>query len=246
MIPRSLVRKNKLTWADRLWVYYELWVLIPCVLGLAFSTWASFHYDDFWAAHIIGFTLLGLPFFFVFVGKCDNPTEDWDDRRKLALYDKARKSAPHKDERRRRYADVEYDQYSVWTERQNDEIVFSILKHVPPVTTFSDTKGDSHWFKYTASKTKKGYAGEFTGVAEIRLTSPTFAAVQENITKLDETAAELERKSYMEGVRRAELEKLTLASRRPEGPARVVRKIQETDDERALEHAIAREYQPSE
>lgn len=192
--------------------------------------------------------VIGLPYFIIMVTKADKPKENWDDRRRLAMWDHARKQAVHAHERSSRYRDVVYDQYSVWVERQADEIVLSILKHSPPskLLRFETGTPEAHWFRWYATKTKKGYAGEASGLADIRLTSPTFEKLQEQIAKMDESAAELERKSYLEGVRRAELDKLTFAARRPEGPARQVKKLKETDSERMLEHAIAREYQPSE
>lgn len=244
VIPRSLIRKQKLSWGERLWVYFDAIISIPCLFILIGSIYMSFAKDDFWAAHCLLSFFIGLPFFIRMVMKIDRPDEDYADRKRLLQYDKARRSAAHARDRRGRYTDVRYDQYSVWTEQQQDEIVFSILKHTPPQIWSADN--DVHWFKWTASKTKKGYAGEYESDANMRLVNPTYERVQAQASKLDETAAELEQKSYLEAVRRHEIRKLALAARRPEGPQRVVNKIKEEDTERTLERAISREYQPSE
>lgn len=243
VIPRALARKQKLTWGERLWVYFDAVIAIPCLFILLGSIYMSVAKDDFWAAHMILSFIIGTPFFIRMVMKIDSPDESWADRKRLLEYDKARKAAAHSAERKGRYTDVRYEQYSVWTEQQHDEIVFSILKHTPP-EPFPEP--EAHWLKWTATKTKKGYAGEQESDASMRLVNPTYERVQAQAAKLDETAAELEQKSYLEAVRRAEISKLALTARRPEGPKRVVKDLKDKDHERTLEHAITRDYQPSE
>jgi len=249
LVPRSLARKNKLSLIDKAWVYYDSLIFFPALITCLGSMYVLIASQDWtWVGWLmVASFIVGFPYFIVICNRLNGSNvQFYPDRKNQALWDYSRKRAMHRRDRRGRYTDVKYDQFSVWVERQADEIVLCVLKHEMPVGFPRKLRGNQHWFKWEASRTQKGYAGEYASVANVRLTTPTFDSLQEKITKLDESARELERQSYLEGVRRAELDKMAFAARKPEGPARHVKVIKSEDSERVLEHAIARDYQPSE
>jgi len=239
VVPRVLKQKGQITFLDHMWVYWDVYTATFFVLWFIGLSVVSIVEKDF---KLIEF-FVSLVFGLIFCGVVAERLESRSDERKYwyrkqqCLYERNRKLAPHRDQRAKRYQDVKYTQYSVWADREGQDLVFTILGHEPGWTYLR--------FRHT-KKTKKGYAGGHESMAGVRLTQPKLVDVQDAIIKLDEQAELLEKQSYEQGCEKRELDRLVLLSRRPESSEKVIERHYLDEVERENARALARDYQVTE
>lgn len=245
VVPRVLRAKGKITFADHLWVFWDLYAALVCTFVCIGAIVISITSGDFKLLEVLGGALFSVPLWISVGDRIDIETSSeykkerrgvkrtYSERKQQCLYERNRKLAPHRSDRKHRYLDVKYTQYSVWADREGGDLVFSILAHGPEgYIRFRHTK-----------KTKKGYAGEYATDAKLRLSQPKLSDVQDTIVKLDEQAQLLEKQSYDQEVEKRELDRLVLLSRRPESSEKVLERHYIEEQNRQSRQAIDRDYQ---
>jgi hypothetical protein len=215
VIPKTLLKKDKPTWRERLFFLYpELTALFAGTSGTGLAITATATGASH-AHEILGIVVAGISMFVGGITAIFSADEgNFGDRKERLRYDYSRRFAPHASDRKSRKRDVLYAQYSVWLERESVDVKIYLCEHTVPAR--------GAWKKHKIRKREfDANQGEWSADQPAKfLNNPSVDDLMDAITDAEISAQAVEEQTYQKALNELQIERLVRLHQAPRSGSR--------------------------